>query len=262
MKNCFVSWLWCCSLSLLRCTRSGRRSCPCPCSQRPASFSRIFLSRFVFCVVYLLVRLSVGFWRQISSATDFLLEVRSPSDFRARAPTRPQLDFPLVVLAEAPVSRSCRWFCWSGQGVSRSDFDSPAWQFSSCSSILGAHTDSGRTGLWSSCRWIRFLQGSGAKLPLLSFPTRQCPVLVFVSFSSSWSLLAVFGPRFTIGPGLHHARALSPGKIYPARRLHCGSSVSLRDFVLRGRWPNRAKLGAVCVVLTARAPVKTPFLSC
>jgi hypothetical protein len=60
MKNCFVSWLWCCSLSLLRCTRSGRRSCPCPCSQRPASFSRIFLSRFVFCVVYLLVRLSVG----------------------------------------------------------------------------------------------------------------------------------------------------------------------------------------------------------
>jgi hypothetical protein len=49
------------------------------------------------------------------------------------------------------------------------------------------------------------------------------------------------------GPGFHHARALSPIKISPARRLHCGSLVPLRNFVLRGRWPNRAK--ARCCLL-------------
>jgi hypothetical protein len=124
-----------------------------------------------------------------------------PSDFHARAPTGPQLNFPLVVLAEAPISHPCCRFYWSSQGVSRSDFDSPARQFSSCSSIPGARADSSRTGLRSSCRWIWFLQTSGAKLPLLSFPTGQCLVLVFVSFSSSRSVLAVFGPQF-----VHRAR--------------------------------------------------------
>jgi hypothetical protein len=126
-----------------------------------------------------------------------------PSGFRARAPTGPQLDFPLIVLAEAPVSHSCRRFCWSGQGVSRSDFDSAARQFSSCSSIPRARADSGRkSSVLAPVDSVLASQRSQAPAALVSY--RAVPgfglrfiQLVLVSTRSHRSSVRPQGPVFT-----------------------------------------------------------------
>jgi hypothetical protein len=115
----------------------------------------------------------------------------------------PQLDLPLLVLAEAPVFRCVVGFagpvrlCLTQTSIPPLDSLLPAHRFLEHVPILAGQVFSPRTGGFCSCK--------------------------------------------PAGTALQETRALSPGKIFPTCRLHCGSSVPLRDFVLCGRWPNRAK---------------------
>jgi hypothetical protein len=110
-----------------------------------------------------------------------------PFDFPARALTRTSARFTAPCFGRSARLPLCRWFCWSGQAVSHSDFDSPTRQFSSCSSIPGARADSGRTGLQSSHWWILFLQASGHR------PTGNESTEPWQDFSHVQASLWVFG---------------------------------------------------------------------